>query len=272
MKRFFIILSTIFFGSLCFAQDLPDTIITKDADTILCKITFKNDNNIFYDYRPKKSIKSDYIEISRVAKCTAFGNEEAVIAAEKVDDIILLIDVDKSIYFITNDDDTIYNQTYHLNDDTTVYNKIDFMKGGVRIICGIYYNTEDNKTTYWPYQVKELRIKEDKYISISTSAKDYSSAKDKATYTFAKVIEEGSITFVEFWNTGFCNPDSYKGKSKPNYALVNKELTSGINAKNFVSVARFYFKDNPTIKDKIVNKEYSFDDLKMITREYNEGK
>ncbi len=271
MKRLFIILSTIFFGSLCFAQDLPDTIITKDADTIICKITFKNDNNIFYDYRPKKSIKSDYIEMASVAKCTAFGNEAAEIAAEKADDIIHLIDIDKSIYFITNDNDTIYNQTYHLNEDTTVYNKIDFMKGGESIICGIYYNTQDNKTTYWPYQVKELTINENKYISFSASAKDYSSAKDKATYTFAKIIEEGNITFVEFWNTGSCNSASSNFKSKLNYALVNKDLTSVINAKNFVSVARFYFKDNLTIKNKIVNKEYSFDDLKMITREYNKG-
>lgn len=36
------------------AQEFNDTIITKDSDTVFCKITLVNNYNIFYSFNPKK--------------------------------------------------------------------------------------------------------------------------------------------------------------------------------------------------------------------------
>jgi hypothetical protein len=45
---------------------LNDQIITKEGDTIECKITEIKQNWIYYDYRTKKSFKNDYINIDDI--------------------------------------------------------------------------------------------------------------------------------------------------------------------------------------------------------------
>lgn len=51
-----------------FGQDFNDLIITKQHDTIKCKITLVNDQNIFYDYKAKKNkIKSEFISLEHVS-------------------------------------------------------------------------------------------------------------------------------------------------------------------------------------------------------------
>ena len=48
-------------SSNLFGQSLNDLIVTKNQDSIRCKITLVNDDNIFYQYKKKRNIKTDYI-------------------------------------------------------------------------------------------------------------------------------------------------------------------------------------------------------------------
>jgi hypothetical protein len=57
MKKFtFIVLFSLLFISIkCSAQDFKDLLIKQNGDTIRCKVTFANENNIFYDFLKKKN-------------------------------------------------------------------------------------------------------------------------------------------------------------------------------------------------------------------------
>jgi hypothetical protein len=49
--------------SLGFSQELPDTILTKTEELIICKITLVNDDNVFYNTKKKKG---SYVNLSEV--------------------------------------------------------------------------------------------------------------------------------------------------------------------------------------------------------------
>ncbi len=56
----------IFLASLISGQDYTDQIITKSSDTIICRITLVNDQNIFYYYQKRKIEKAAYISLTEV--------------------------------------------------------------------------------------------------------------------------------------------------------------------------------------------------------------
>lgn len=60
-KIYLILLIILAFVSHVNAQSFEDWIITKQNDTIECKITLINDYSIFYDYKKRRSTKSTYI-------------------------------------------------------------------------------------------------------------------------------------------------------------------------------------------------------------------
>lgn len=55
MKTYTITISFLF-SLISYAQTYNDTLVTTSADTILCKITYVNEFNIFYEYNPKRKI------------------------------------------------------------------------------------------------------------------------------------------------------------------------------------------------------------------------
>lgn len=63
-------------------QELTDRIFTKDGDTINCKITLVNDQNIFYQYKKRRSIKADVISLNDVddfyPKSKVLSNEKTI--------------------------------------------------------------------------------------------------------------------------------------------------------------------------------------------------
>ncbi|PCI97182.1 MAG: hypothetical protein COB15_08225 [Flavobacteriales bacterium] len=61
MNRLSSVIIILFISTNLFGQNLNDLIITKNQDSIRCKITLVNDANIFYQYKKKKNIKTDYI-------------------------------------------------------------------------------------------------------------------------------------------------------------------------------------------------------------------
>lgn len=49
----------------------PDTILKKNGEVIICNITLVNEDNIFYEYKKKKRLKSTYVNLSEVEKHTS---------------------------------------------------------------------------------------------------------------------------------------------------------------------------------------------------------
>jgi len=73
--KYSIAIALVLLSNLLLAQDYPDLIIKENGDTLKCKITFVNDQNIFYNYKHKKSEKSAYISLGEVSN---YSNEGIV--------------------------------------------------------------------------------------------------------------------------------------------------------------------------------------------------
>lgn len=65
-RNYLLILIIFVFANSIHAQSFDDLIITKNQDTIQCKITLVNDNSIFYDYKKRRSTKSTFISKTEV--------------------------------------------------------------------------------------------------------------------------------------------------------------------------------------------------------------
>jgi hypothetical protein len=66
------ILGLILYSSL-FSQGYRDFIITFSGDSIVCEITLINDQNIFYNHRPKKAQVNDHMAIENVSSYSSQG-------------------------------------------------------------------------------------------------------------------------------------------------------------------------------------------------------
>jgi len=74
--------ATLLVSILNYAQTYTDTIVTVHAGVILCKVTYVNEFNIFYNYNPKrKIIKKANISRDQVARFTV--SDTAVYVMEK---------------------------------------------------------------------------------------------------------------------------------------------------------------------------------------------
>ena len=67
LKRILSLITTILVSSLSHAQSFNDIIVTTSADTILCKITYVNEFNIFYTYKLKrKAVKNTHLDRQKI--------------------------------------------------------------------------------------------------------------------------------------------------------------------------------------------------------------
>lgn len=55
------------------AQEMSDSIFTKEGDLLICKITEIQKHWIYYDYKGKKKIKNTYIHIDDISSYTYNG-------------------------------------------------------------------------------------------------------------------------------------------------------------------------------------------------------
>lgn len=55
------------------AQEMSDSIFTKEGDVVICKITEIQKHWIYYDYKGKKKIKNTYIHIDDIGSYTYNG-------------------------------------------------------------------------------------------------------------------------------------------------------------------------------------------------------
>ncbi|MBT3210027.1 MAG: hypothetical protein HN704_09930 [Bacteroidetes bacterium] len=77
MKREILtLLALIMISNLVSSQNIIDQILTKSGDTICCKITLINDQNIFYSYQKRKTEKHDYISHNEVLSCIWASKDE----------------------------------------------------------------------------------------------------------------------------------------------------------------------------------------------------
>jgi hypothetical protein len=84
---------------------------------------------------------------------------------------------------------------------------------------------------------------------------------------YLRVVEDGPLMLLEY--TG---PSIYGG-SHVNYYFYNgsdKPYRINQNPRNFRSTMKLYFRENEELAQKIKSKEYGYDNLKQIAKEYNE--
>lgn len=74
--------------SLIFSQNFKDTIVTKTGDTIKCKITFINDNNIYFDISGNNNLNHEFFSLLKVKKYIITKGIQSEIPKEKTDTLI----------------------------------------------------------------------------------------------------------------------------------------------------------------------------------------
>lgn len=66
LKKYLFILLLIVTSNLANAQAYPDKIILKSGDTVLCKISLINDQNIFYNHKIKNTENNDFVALEAI--------------------------------------------------------------------------------------------------------------------------------------------------------------------------------------------------------------
>ncbi|MCF8379427.1 MAG: hypothetical protein K9H49_07610 [Bacteroidales bacterium] len=254
------------------AQEFNDTIITLAYDTIICNITFINENNVFYEYRIKKRNKSDHIAIDQTHYFT--GKSKDLKEISRVESIVseTVLEVDKDSYVITRDSDTLYNKVCIENGDTIHY-VIDFGIGSPFAPPEyIAYYSGKSSTFYYANQILEYKVGEQKFVVVYIpSQADPSGNVDKNRFYFAQNILQGKVSLVRFWVgrsvAGGVTP--FQGNSADLALLKEGAVAKKVNSANFRRVAMYYFRDNEVLKKMIESGKYKFKDLEEITRVYN---
>ena len=101
------------------AQEYKDLIITKSSDSIKCKITLVNDQNIFYNHKPKKTEINSFISIADIKTYTK-GSD--VIVPVRRDKIVLTDGKILDVHITKQDKTTI--SFYVLSDSTKSIKKV----------------------------------------------------------------------------------------------------------------------------------------------------
>lgn len=130
--RNIITITTILLATACVAQEPADYIITKELDTIACKITSYNKQNIFYDYhkvsksgklKPKKStfistedvvafFCADSAKVTLIPNTEKHANYSESIEATKENERTYVIEPGQKIIYLLFLDNKVTNGTF----------------------------------------------------------------------------------------------------------------------------------------------------------------
>jgi len=108
MTKTYLTFILLFISLRLLSQDFNDLIITKELDSIKCVITLINDDNIFYQYKKKRTKKSAFISRNLVAKFSGDKIESITIKRKDLDRYRKC--------------DTCSNWIVYQNNDTMYYN------------------------------------------------------------------------------------------------------------------------------------------------------
>lgn len=266
-KQFLFLFFLTLTGFSAYAQSFNDTIFTKINDTILCQITMVNDHNIFFNFKKKKKIKSNYISREQVLSYESSNQKTLKIIGRteypKCDTC--------SNYIVLNSGDTIFYgiKLNYLIEDKKLINSISINSNSYTL-----YGNEDILSVKWE-NIDYTRIilcNQDR-ISLYDRSKAYRLYQDD---WLGYEIVEGKIPLMIFGYSGmriillpFMTQDpiisyDYCIKINDQYKLVP------IEKKEFQSFAQQYFSDKKDLIEDIENGVLTRDNIEKILQIYNQ--
>ena len=264
MNKIYISILIFLFALNAFGQDFDDLIITKKHDSILCNITFVNDQNIFYEYKKKRKTKTDHISRDLILNFNSTKIEDVTFKA-----------VVSSFY---QKCDTCENYIVLFSNDTIYYDIEIHRFEQSKHILGVCYLSSNSYTTYIPYDLKSIYWDSIEYTPILLTDDDLVNMRYHILYhTVEKkhlgfYVVKGKVSLIEF--SYLVNPILYYYSPflVKNFLIeINNEriiVPKGENA--LILILRKYLKDNPELILRIENRELGYDEIEEIIRIYND--
>lgn len=260
IKKHLLILFTLVLVINMRAQTFDDLIITKEQDTIQCKITLINDYSIFYDYKKKKNTKSTYISKAEVL--------EYLSETYKVDENLKFSNIHPSC-------DTCENWIVLKTDDTLFYDIKLFLAYNEKIhFYRFQIKSKNSSSTYHANKIKSAQWNGKQYFNLTLSnwsdfAPYHSETNAGKWYSFIGYQKySGRINLVEFSypilrNQGVYPVFNYCIKDNDEFIYISN------NKKKFIELMQTYIVDNPKLLKAIGNREFKYKDLETIVKIYN---
>lgn len=247
-----------------FGQSLPDLIVTKEYDSILCNITFVNDQNIFYEYKKKRRIKDDHISRALVLD----------FQSTKLDEISFKM-LESRVF---KNCDTCENFVVLLSDDTIYYNIAIHRFEQTKHIMYISHLRPNSSTDYYPKDLKRIYWDGVEYTHVSLLDKEIDLLSD--ALFFKKFLREwlgvylvkGNVSLIEISYITSYYPYVKPFIEKMYLLEINKErIVVPRSEKPFVYILKTYLKDDPELVVRVVDLEFEFSDIEEIIKIYNKG-
>lgn len=268
MKIFFSSIIILLINASLFGQNFNDLIITKNLDSIRCKITMVNDLNIFYQYKKKKNIKTDYISRELVLDFQG-ENIESITVSKK--DVKRHNKCDTCTNWIVDqDNDTIYHNLIVKSDkaEIKVYplekvaKKSKLKNRGKAIIYGNFVRRIIKYGAGYSQTVVIYNKTTKKFHRMFVLP----DAKLKNMYAFYIDPGEYEIVAIDYgFNKTFIHGNVYY---RTNEAVYNKNLKVE-EPKSIEELIRYSF----TIEDKSIyyvgNWDFSTEDVKFTSDKKN---
>jgi hypothetical protein len=300
MKIFFSSVIILLINANLFGQNLNDLIITKNQDSIRCKITLVNDINIFYQYKKKKNIKTDYISRELVLDFQGENIENITISKK---DVKMYDKCDTCTNWIVNqNDDTIYHNLIvrYLKMDSTLIKTISWKD----LTTSILYKSSDFKSVYWNgvnyfpitpdyrYDYSDLIYNSDVFLGYYLIKNKASLIRYTSAYQFGTILPP-SQRFKSYKlyhkRTKFTPKNTildhlvidqksilYKPiKYTPEYCIEIDSQTIKIPIRNRrkhfrIAMMEVLHKDKKLV-ERIKNKEFEYEDIEKIINIYNQN-
>jgi hypothetical protein len=300
MTKIYFSIILVFLGTKLFSQDLNDLIITKNLDSIKCKITLVNDENIFYKYKKKRHIKTTYISRSLILDFKGNDLKELTIKREDLDRY-KKCDTCQN-WLVDKDGDTIfYNLVvkYMKIPSFTLSSMTEF--GSERDSSLIESIAYEDSTTFINYNICEVQY-------ISWEGRNYFTFKPDYRYDHHNLkyqcenflgfyLVKNSVSLIRYSSVyENVNSNIYKNtnglihnessrelsmsysksiKTTPEYCIEIDNLRIMIPKKNRekhfrIAIMEVLHKDKKLV-ERIKNKEFEYEDIEEIIKIYNQN-
>jgi len=295
MKIFYRVIILLFISTNLFGQNFNDLIITKNQDSIKCKITLINELNIFYQYKKKKNIKTDYISRELVLDFRG-DNLENITVSKK--DVKRYNKCDTCTNWIVDkDNDTIYHNlvikyikpshlltSTHINMFETGYKKDSTLIESITWkdpTTTIHYNICEIKSASWNgvnyfkfkpdfrYEHSNVKYMCEKYLG-------YYEVKNKVSLIrFTSIYESQDIHMNVNGGLDVARSSSSSIKTSPEYCIEigsDKIMIPRRNrAKHFRIAMMEVLHQDKKLVERIKNKEFEYEDIVEIINIYNQN-
>lgn len=275
IKQFIILLLLLKTISTAFGQDLKDIIITNNDDTIICNITLVNDDNIFYQFKKKKNIKTSYIAKNMVLDFTSTNLKSVTVKRKEFE--------------IYNKCDTCTNWIIDSYGDTIFYNlDVKYARKEEKLIEYVRWSDSVSSQKFTSCDIKEAYWNGIKYFSISpdlryetTTSPIYNCNEFLGYYVIQD--ETSLIKYASYFksynsNNGFSSPTATGTVSAfgtletaPEYCVEifsNIIKIPKINKHFRITMMNLLYKDSDLVS-RLENKEFKYQDIEEVIKIYN---